>query len=362
MKAKYRLWNSKILFRMFIVGLGSLIVCAIVGIFIREYLDNVIRTEIDAPKIYYDIFYFLSTYQLQVYILVFLAAFLIFSGWIIQPSLQEIAGIVKDNIQLDDKQEEIHLPSYLSDLEKELTQVNKEIQLWKYAAKDAEQRKDDLIVYLAHDIRTPLASVLGYLILLDENNELSDEQRQRFIKIALQKSEKIQTLVEELFEITRFNISQLELVKQDVNLYMLIQQMIEEYQANFEAKNIKVDIQAKKSTHVFADDEKLARAIENVLMNAIRYTPFDGEINVLIEEDEEKAMVRIENTGVEISESELERIFDKFYRGDEARQTKTGGSGLGLAIAKNIVESHGGKIIAKSQNQITSFILELPKK
>lgn len=341
----------------------SLIITVVVGMAVRAlllfYINNI---AVDYYGISYDIYHFISEYQFIIYFIVPIIVLFLLSGWIVKPAFREVATIVKDNILFEESDKVLELPAHLKEVQDAINEVNREIQLWKYAARDAEQRKDDLIVYLAHDIRTPLASVLGYLILLDENAELSDEQRLRFIRIALQKTNRIQALVEELFEITRFNISQIELMKQDVNINIVVQQLLEELDQSFKAKNITVEIKSDAKYVVFADAEKIARALENILINAARYTPVDGKITITYYEEGVMNCVSISNTGIEISKGELSRIFDKFYRGDEARQSTTGGSGLGLAIAKNIIDAHHGIISAESNKDHTSFKVKLPKK
>lgn len=235
-------------------------------------------------------------------------------------------------------------------------------QTLKTRAEDAgrmERQKNDLVVYLAHDIKTPLTSVIGYLSLLDENPDMPDEKKSKYIHTAWEKANRLRILVNEFFEITRSHSEAMPLQRVKNDLYYMLVQITEELYPQLSACKKRIENRVDEDISVYGDSEKLARVFLNILKNAIAYSEGDGAILVSAKEYPEKTVIRFENRG-EIPEDELDLIFDKFYRQNSARQSATGGSGLGLAIAKDIVTLHGGRISAESGNGYTAFVIEIP--
>lgn len=344
---------------MAIVSLSTTLIVALSGYLIKTSIN--FQYLVSGDLAYNNLYYFFAEYQIVIYFFAVTIAIILFSSWILAPSVNEITKIIKDYIDIEKDIKKVELPKGMVSLQEALIQINKDILLWKQAAKEAERKKDELVVYLAHDIRTPLASILGYLSLLEDRADLTPEQQQKFIKIVTTKAESIQSLVEELFEITRYNISQIELLKENVDIIILLQQLVEELALETASRNIRIQLEYQGGFKAFADAQKLGRVIENILINAIRYSPNGEVINISITEESKMIKITFTNKGVEMNNEELERLFKKFYRGDQSRQTSTGGSGLGLAIAKNIIEAHKGKIYAQAGERSISFILELPK-
>lgn len=311
----------------------------------------------------FKLFYFISTNRHIIVALCCIVAFLLASGWILQPLFVEYSAHVRDNIRLaqTDDESPVALPSHLKPLEDALNQVNTQIRLSKYAAKEAEQRKDDLVVYLAHDIRTPLTSVLGYLELLSDAPDLPEPQRRKYTDAALRKAGRMQVLVEELFEVTRYSITQIELERTAVNLGVMLRQLAEELRPLMEQRSVELEFaQGDQAAGMLLDADKIARAFDNILHNAVYYTPPGGRVNVALRRvDGGGVIVTVSNTGTDIPQEKLNRFFEKFYRGEEARRSTGAGSGLGLAIAKSIIEAHGGTISAENRDQITTFTVSL---
>lgn len=223
------------------------------------------------------------------------------------------------------------------------------------------QRTKDLITYLAHDLKTPLASVIGYLNLLIDSPELTTEQRAKFLQITLDKAGRLEELINEFFDITRFSLQDIHLDKTAVDMVLLTQQMIEEFYPLLSEKNQRLTYEGPEALVIEADSEQLARVLNNLFKNALSYGVADSEIQVKLTESIDKIYLTVSNNGITIPQRQLEMIFDKFYRLDHARSTKTGGAGLGLAIAKEIMLAHDGTIHAVSENGLTTFELELPK-
>ena len=349
--------NLSAFLRMALVGIVALVGCILVSMLLSEVLDFIYRST--NSDFWRELFNLLSQFRIVIGLLVMGLGIGLFCNWIMEPVFTEFTGAVAESLQLGDAPAaEVVLPKRLGLLQTKLNDINKELRLWKYALRESEQRKDDLVVYLAHDIRTPLTSVLGYLELVTEHPELPEKDRMNYTGIALRKARRMQTLVEELFEITRFNVSQIELDKHSVNASVFINQLAEEAAPLFAERDISMRVENDGVDTLFIDGDKVARCIENILGNAAHYTPPGESVTIRMEPaGEGHTRIMVSNTGQEISQEKLSRFFEKFYRGDEARQSGSGGSGLGLAIAKNLIEAHGGSITACNKDQITTFTI-----
>lgn len=265
---------------------------------------------------------------------------------------------------LSDRTKPVKLPSDLAIAQNELNNIRIEALSDERAAKAAEQRKNELVAYLAHDIRTPLTSVIGYLSLLDEAPDLPARSREKYTHIAMEKAERLESLIEEFFEITRYNLQSIPIERNNVDVRLFLQQIADEFYPQAIDKDIEIEVEAP-SRSFFVDAEKLARAIGNVIRNAITFANEETTVQIRAAQANEGAhssgwVISITDEGREISPAHLESIFEKFYREDGARSAKSGGAGLGLAIAKEIIASHGGTISATSENGTTTFTVELP--
>lgn len=221
-------------------------------------------------------------------------------------------------------------------------------------------RKNELVAYLAHDLKTPLTSVIGYISLLKEAPDMPVEQRAKYTGIALEKALRLESLINEFFDITRYNLQQIVLEEETFDLGFLLMQMADEFYPVLEQHGKTISIHADEDLPVAADSAKLARVFNNILKNAVAYSYDNTEIEIYAEKRENTIHVSISNFGKTIPKQKLDMIFEKFYRLDDARSTNTGGAGLGLAIAKEIVVAHGGTISVTSEKQITTFTVELP--
>lgn len=228
--------------------------------------------------------------------------------------------------------------------------------------KEEAAKKNDLITYLAHDLKTPLTSVVGYLSLLEEAPDMPVEQKAKYVHIALDKAFRLEKLINEFFEITRYNLQQIVLEKEQVDLSFLLVQLVEEFYPimNANGNTVRLEIVSEEGISVLGDGEKLARVFNNILKNAAAYSYAGTEIVVSCSREEENITIRISNHGKTIPKQKLLSIFEKFFRLDDARETNTGGAGLGLAIAKEIVRLHGGEIWAESEEEQTIFTVMLP--
>ena len=286
------------------------------------------------------------------------------------------------------------------------------------AGRDEARRKDDLVTYLAHDLKTPLASVVGYLSLLEEAPDLPAEQRVHFTGIALEKAHRLDALIEEFFDITRFDFHDIVLTRGYVDLNLMLGQVVDEFYPTLTEQGKTVDLEVPLGLTALIDGDKMARVFNNVMKNAIAYSYEGSAIRITAEragmeddmdasaaaapaaasgaaakvaaaaehtdapsgiaaakraavakvavgeparaKDAGEVIIRFENQGDPIPEPKLKVIFEKFYRLDAARATNRGGAGLGLAIAKEIVTAHGGAISCESTPEHTVFTIVLP--
>ncbi|MGY6211492.1 sensor histidine kinase [Cytobacillus firmus] len=225
----------------------------------------------------------------------------------------------------------------------------------------SESSKDQLVVNLAHDLRTPLTSVLGYLDLILKDESLTKEQVRHFLTIAFTKSQRLERLIDELFEITRMNYGMLPVEKKSLNLTDLLNQLKEELYPAFKKNHLTARMDSTSHLPILADGELIARVFENLLTNAIRYGNEGQYVDINGTIDGDDVVVQVVNYGDSIPPEELPHLFDMFYTGDKARTHQEDSTGLGLFIAKNIVEQHNGTITAESNVIRTIFEVRLPK-
>lgn len=269
--------------------------------------------------------------------------------------LQNAAGKL-----FDENVEYIELSPELNEIAAKINHLKQEAENNARRAKENEQRKNDLIMYLAHDLKTPLSSVIGYLTLLRDETQISEELREKYLSISLDKAERLEDLINEFFEITRFNLSNITLQYSSIDLTRLLEQLIYEFQPMLKDKSLRCSLYAPENFPLYCDGDKIQRVFDNLLRNAVIYSTPNTEITVAAEHEGESCIIRFINYGNTLPEEKLERIFEQFYRLDAARSTKSGGAGLGLAIARQIVELHKGRISAESKDGWIKFTVVLP--
>ena len=300
------------------------------------------------------------------YIILFLGMVL-FAGWALityyfmgRPLhyLDEVMGAAEKLVR--PTEEQIILSDALKSIQDELNNVRETALLNANLTKEAEQRKNDLVVYLAHDLKTPLTSVIGYLTLLRDERQISEELRHKYLSISLSKAERLEDLINEFFEITRFNLSHITLQYKNVNLTRLFEQLIFEFQPMFQEKNLQCRLQAPADTMLRCDADRMQRVFDNLLRNAIFYSFENSIIEITVRQDDTQTSISFANRGNTIPPEKLSRIFEQFYRLDTSRSSQNGGAGLGLAIAKEIVGLHGGSISASSEEEHIRFDITIP--
>ena len=226
--------------------------------------------------------------------------------------------------------------------------------------RESERTKNELITNVAHDLRTPLTSIIGYLELLSGDVKLEPEIQKKYINIAYVKTKRLEKLIEDLFGFTKMNYGKLSMHVGQVDVVKLLSQLLEEFYPSFVDKNLSYELQSNVPVKVItADGNLLARLFDNLINNDIKYGADGKRIMVKLHADDEIVTVSVINYGYVIPADELPLIFNKFYRVEQSRSTNTGGTGLGLAISKNIVDMHGGTITVTSDLSGTVFTVKL---
>ncbi len=244
--------------------------------------------------------------------------------------------------------------------DRELKTTREELDVQRRAAQQEQKRKKDLVAFLAHDLKTPLTSVVGYLTLLRDKPGLYPAERARYTAVALEKAQRLEELLGEFFDISRMELHQDGDRQEPVQLTFLLEQIADEFYPLLAENKLTLETDIAPGLVTVGDADKLARVFDNVLRNAVSYSHPEGTIRLTAALEGGRVHIRIANRGLGIPEKELSNIFDRFYRLDAARSTRTGGAGLGLAIAKEIVDNHGGEIVAEATGDETVFHIVLP--
>ncbi|WP_348980978.1 vancomycin resistance histidine kinase VanS [Desulfosporosinus sp. BG] len=363
----YTKLKRKVFFQMLLITVAAAVTVYLLRYILRGQIgDRIVRFLVnafnfensDALTIYQLVIRNNMDMILFIVILIFLVILFRFSiSWFTKYFDEVSAGMDKLAEEFDD---EITLSPELDFMENKLNQIKSNLEKQKKAALDAEQRKNDLVVYLAHDIKTPLTSVIGYLSLLDEAPDMPPEQKAKYVGITLEKAYRLEQLINEFFEITRFNLQTIVLNKEKIKLLFMLQQMADEFYPMLTPEEKQVSVNVPDGLTLWGDADKLARVFNNILKNAIAYSYENNVIDISAKQQDKNIVITFTNQGNPIPQAKLETIFEKFYRLDSARSTNTGGAGLGLAIAQEIVKAHDGTISVESNPENTTFTVKLP--
>lgn len=276
-------------------------------------------------------------------------------------SLQYIEKMLEaGKILVEDSERLISLPFELKEIEDQMNQIKKDSLKNRAAIKQAEKQRNDLLLYLAHDLKTPLTSIIGYLDLLKSQTNLSLEEKSNYTKIAYDKSLRLEELIEEFFLIAKYNLSDITLDKQQVNLSIMLAQISYEFMPLYREKNLECVNEIEDNLIVSIDINQFERVFDNLIRNAINYSNKDSKINISAKKENDHIIIKLSNSVNFVDKNKLNHIFEPFVRLDESRSSKTGGSGLGLAITKKIIELHHGTIRADLNNKLIIFTVKLP--
>ncbi|MFR1768378.1 vancomycin resistance histidine kinase VanS [Anaerostipes sp.] len=364
----YLLFKNRLSLKILLIMACSILIIAAVYLFVlKDNFANVVVAILDS-FIYHDrdeaVAVYLRTfkaYEIWLFLIAVMGVFfMIFRRYLdsISKYFKEINRGIDTLVHEDTN--DIALPPELASTERKINSIRHTLTKRKTDVELAEQRKNDLVMYLAHDLKTPLASVIGYLNLLRDEKQISEELREKYLSISLDKAERLEGLINEFFEITRFNLSNITLVYSKINLTMMLEQLGHEFKPMLAGKNLRCEFDVQPDMMLSCDANKLQRVFDNVMRNAVNYCYENTTIQVKARKTENHVLIKIMNEGDTIPGERLERSFEQFYRLDVSRSSSTGGAGLGLAIAREIVELHHGQITAHSENGTTCFEVTLP--
>lgn len=229
--------------------------------------------------------------------------------------------------------------------------------------KKLEQMRKDFVANVSHELKTPVTSIKGFAETLMDGAKNNEETLEAFLSIILKESDRLQSLVQDLLELSKIEQQGFRLNLQPLDIHKLLEEVIELLTGKALAKKIKIEFNGfPDQVFINGDIDRLKQVFINLISNSINYTPANGEVNVTLEDDEKYVRVHVEDSGVGIENEEIPRIFERFYRVDRARSRNSGGTGLGLAIVKHLVEAHHGNIIVRSDvGKGSEFIIELEK-
>lgn len=305
-------------------------------------------------------FVFLVTVAVLVGIILFILYFLLLSRKMVRYLNQIIEGIRKMSNGDLTTRIEIAEEDEFSMIGNQLNKMADNIIGLMDKERNNEKVKNDLITNVAHDLRTPLTSIIGYLDLVIKNEELEEETKKKYIRIAYDKALRLQSLIGDLFSFTKVSTGELVLKKTKIDIVKLVEQMVEEFYPSFQENELEYEFSSDCDSAVIeADGDLMARAFSNLISNAVKYGKDGKVIKIWIHKTQSTVSISVLNYGEVIPKESLEHIFDRFYRVENSRSVETGGSGLGLAIAKKIAVMHGGSIRAESSVGGTIFEIKL---
>jgi len=228
---------------------------------------------------------------------------------------------------------------------------------------EADLLKDEFIALVSHDLRTPLTSIIGYveLALDDDGSAPLDEERRRYIEVVARSSDRLLRLVDDLLLAARLQSGRLTLAVEDADLESVAADALDEAHARAERKGVSLFLSSEGPVRIEADRRRLLQLLDNLIGNAVKFTPEGGRVEVRVERTLAGAAIEVLDSGVGVPAGDEERIFERFYRSPSAISDQVPGTGLGLFIARAIAERHGGSLVARRREGGGSiFRLELP--
>lgn len=334
-KSKYRKLKISLLLQTVLITALTVLV----GGFLLEYIiDGVYNDDVseifigflkffhvkepDAIRLYWRILGNNKTFFMMIG---FLALFALFFYIALSKMITYLEDVEKEIGKLVSRSTEpIHLITELEPIETKLNNIKYTLERQEREVQESEQRKNDLVVFLAHDLKTPLTSIVAYLSMLQSHPELSEAERSKYTGISLEKAIRLGKLIEEFFEITKFNAQDIVLEKTELNLSRMLEQIADEMYGVFQEKRLECQVEAAEDVIVPADPDKLARVFDNLMRNAVAYCDRETTIHIQVSQDKDNAKIVFINEGPKIANDKLQHIFEKFFRADNSRSSETG--------------------------------------
>jgi PAS domain S-box-containing protein len=228
------------------------------------------------------------------------------------------------------------------------------------ARKRADQLKDEFIATVSHELRSPLTSIQGYVELLTEEEERS-EQDQHWLDVIARNAHRLRRLVDDLLFIAQARAETLAVERADVELADLLHEAVDGACPRANERGVALALHAEPLVIPDSDADRLGQAVDNLISNALKYTSAGGRIDVRLERRGDRAAIAVEDTGIGMSEGDVEQLFERFFRASTAIDNAIPGVGLGLSIVKEIVDLHGGEVtVASTEGVGTKFEILLP--
>lgn len=305
-----------------------------------------------------------ETFQIMLMVIAGISVFLLCFTFLMNNVVRYVKEITRGIGQIADgdlsAQIDVRGNDELTMIARSLNEMTGKLEQLMDREREAERSKNELITSVAHDLRTPLTSILGYMEYLSMGQKLDEVTRDKYIHVVYLKAKRLQKLIEDLFSFTKLNYGKIAMKIGKVDIVMLLNQLLEDFYPSFEEKNMECEFCCKENGILIdADGNLLARLFDNLINNAVKYGAEGKLIRVEIQKEHEQVIVRVINYGYVIPKEDLNKIFNKFYRVEQSRSENTGGTGLGLAIVKNVVDMHRGKISVKSSLDGTVFEVRL---
>jgi len=289
---------------------------------------------------------------------------------LITKRLRNLTNNVNKFAQVDLHSPQNFSSSFLDHSEDEIGQLNtsfsamanKIVEQFNHLEENDKLRRE-LITNISHDLRTPLASMQGYIeTLLLKGSDISETEQKKYLNIARKHTVHLNRLIADLFELSKLDSGRVAPSKEQFPLLELVHDVVQEFQLEANKRQINLNIELEnQNTLVFADIALIQRVLENLIKNALRFTPANGSITIGIKEKAQSATITVADTGFGIQTKDLPRIFDRFYRSKDGEESKADSTGLGLAIVKRILDLHDTSIQVSSQSkQGTKFEFDLP--
>lgn len=225
-----------------------------------------------------------------------------------------------------------------------------------------ETVRRDFIANISHEIKTPLTSIRGYVETLLDGAIEDPKINKKFLSKIDANAQRLHGLVQDIISLSQIESQDAIAEKAPVEWRSIVNAVVSRYEVDLERKNLNISMPEEKPHHaVIGDKEAMSQVFENLLTNAIRYTPKDGSVSIRIEKDPGWQILVVSDTGVGVPESDLGRVFERFYRVDKARSRELGGTGLGLSIVRHLVQKMAGEVWLESTlNKGSSFFVKLP--
>jgi signal transduction histidine kinase len=224
---------------------------------------------------------------------------------------------------------------------------------------EIDRLKDEFVSSISHELRTPLTSIAGYVELLQEEEE--NPEKLGHLAIVGRNSERLLALVTDLLFAARLQYGRLELERSPVDLRRLVEQCVDSARPRARAASVRLDVEVEEVPEIAGEPAKLAQLLDNLVSNAIKFTPRDGHVSVRLSAHTDLIRIEVSDTGIGIADRERERLFERFFRAQSALERQIQGTGLGLYISKAIVDAHDGRIgVDSTPGEGTTFIVELP--